>query len=205
LYEIIGQHEIQATADAELLVALANQATQVIHNSWLYDAVAHNARKLELLFQVAQSIISTLNPEEILQRVTADACRVMETKVCSLMLLNAERDRLVLRACHGASADYLSKPPLPVGESLIGAVVLRRKPVQVYNVQKHDAFQHIELARQDGLVSLLAVPLVYGDKVLGALSVYSGEPYRFSKQDVNILSTLANLAAVAITNAQLPT
>lgn len=208
--QLIGVLNVDSTrknafsaADEELLVALANQAAQVIHNSWLYEAVAHNARKLEALFEVAQAIISSLNLEEILQRVTADACRLMETKVCSLMLLNAERDRLELRACHGASADYLSKPPLLVEESIVGSVVTRRKPVQVYNVQAHDAFQHIELARKDGLVSLLSVPIVFADVAIGALGVYSGEPYRYSKQDVHLLSTLASLAGIAIANAQL--
>jgi signal transduction histidine kinase len=189
--------------DEELLVALANQAAQVIHNSWLYEAVAYNARKLEALFRIAQSIISSLNLEEILQRVTIDACELMQTKVCSLMLLNVARDRLELRACHGASPDYLRKPPLSVDDSLIGAVVRRRKPVQVYNVQEHDAFQHIELAKQDGLVSLLSAPMVFGQSVVGALSVYTGEPYRYSTQDIKILSTLASLAAIAIENARL--
>ena len=208
--QLIGVLNVDSTrpdafsqAEEDLLVALANQAAQVIHNSWLYEAVAHNARKLEALFHVAQSINSSLNLEDVLKRVTADACRLMETKVCSLMLLNAERDQLELRACHGASADYLNKPPLPVSESIIGSVVRRCKPVQVYNVQRDDAFQHIELARQDGLVSLLAVPLQIGGKAMGALNVYSATPYRYSTQDVKILSTLASLAAVAITNAQL--
>lgn len=208
--QLIGVLNVDSTrphafqqAEEDLLVALANHAAQVIHNAWLYEAVAHNARKLETLSHVAQSINSSLNLEEVLKRVTADACRLMATKVCSLMLLNAERDQLELRACHGASADYLSKPPLPVSESIIGSVVRRRKPVQVYNVQHHDAFQHIELARQDGLVSLLSVPLQFGEKVIGALSVYSHTPYRYSTQDVKILTTLASLAAVAITNAQL--
>jgi signal transduction histidine kinase len=192
-----------SAADEELLVALANQAAQVIHNSWLYEAVALNARKLESLFRVAQAIISTLDLEEILQRVTGDACELMGSKVCSLMLLNAERDQLELRACHGASEDYLSKPPLPIGESIVGSVVRRRKPVQVYNVQEHDAFQHIELARKDGLVSLLSVPMLFGETVIGALNVYSAEPYRYSKQDINVLSTLAGMAGIAIANAQL--
>ncbi len=189
--------------DEELLVALGNHAAKVIHNSWLHEAVAHNLQRLEALFQVAQSIISSLNLEDILQRVTADACRLMGSKVCSLMLLNAERDRLELRACHGASPDYLTKPALPVSDSLIGGVLRRRKPVQVYNVQEHDAYRHIELARQDGLVSLLSVPMVVGETTIGAVSVYSGAPYRYSTQDIHILATLANLAAIAITNAQL--
>ena len=208
--ELIGVLNVDSTrpnafsaADEELLVALANQAAQVIHNAWLHEAVAHNVRRLDALFQVVQSSISSLNLEEILQHVTADAGRLMDAKVCSLMLLNTAQDQLELRACDGASADYLTKPAIPVSDSLIGTVVRRRKPIQVYNVQDHDAYRHIELARQDGLVSLLSVPMSVGTTVLGALSVYSGQPYRYSKQDIHILATLANLAAIAIANAQL--
>jgi signal transduction histidine kinase len=208
--QLIGVLNVDSTrpdafsqADEDLLMALANQAAQVIHNSWLYEAVAHSARKLESLAQAAHSIISTLNLEEILQRVTVDACRLMEAKVCSVLLLNAERNRLELRACHGASADYLNKPPLDINDSIIGSVVRLCKPVQVYNVQEHDAYQHIELAQQDGLVSLLAVPMLYGDVCVGAVSIYTDEAYRFSTRDISVLSTLANLAAVAIANAQL--
>ena len=208
--QLIGVLNVDSTrknafsaADEALLVALGNHAAQVIHNSWLHEAVAHNLQRLEALFQVAQSIISSLNLEDILQRVTANACRLMDSKICSLMLLNAERDRLELRACHGASADFLTKPPLPINDSLIGTVVRRRKPLQIYNVQDHQAYRHIELAKQDGLVSLLSVPMVVGETAIGAVSVYSGTAYRYSTQDINILGALANLAAIAITNAQL--
>jgi GAF domain-containing protein len=189
--------------DEELLVAIADQSAQVIQHSWLYQAVAHNARQLESLYSVAQSIISSLNLQEILQRVTRDACRLMDTKVCSLMLLNPARDQLELRACHGAGADYLRRPPLPVADSLVGFVVSRGKPLRVYNVQEHDAYRHTELARQEGLVSLLSVPMTVGETVMGALNVYTAQPYRYSNQDARILSALANLAAVAIENARL--
>lgn len=189
--------------DEELLVALANQAAKVIHNSWLYQAVAQSAQQREALFAVAQSIIASLDLEEILQRVTRDACRLMTTKVCSLMLLNPSRDRLILRACHGAGPNYVGKPPLSVDDSLIGVVLRHRKPIQVHNVQEHGAYRHIELARREGLVSLLSVPMAFGDAVIGALNVYTGEPYRFSTQDIKILSALGNLAAIAIENARL--
>jgi signal transduction histidine kinase len=192
-----------SSEDEELLVAIANQSAQVIQNSWLYQAVAHNARQLESLFSVAQSVISSLNLQEILQRVTRDACRLMDTKVGSLMLLNPTRDLLELHACHGASAEYLSKPPLPVADSLIGVVVRRRKPLRVYNVQEHDEYRHTEMARKEGLVSLLSVPMIVVDTAIGALNVYTATAYRYSNQDVKTLSALANLAAIAIVNARL--
>jgi signal transduction histidine kinase len=197
------RHDAFSAEDEDLLVAIANQSAQVIQNSWLYQAVAHNARQLESLFSVAQSVISSLNLQEILQHVTRDACLLMDTKVCSLMLLNPTRDLLELHACHGAGAEYLRKPPLPVADSIVGVVVRRRKPLRVYNVQEHDEYRHTEMARQEGLVSLLSVPLVVEDTAIGALNVYTAEPYRYSNQDVKILSALATLAAVAIENARL--
>src|SRR5580704_3666865 len=192
-----------STEDEELLVAIANQSAQVIQNSWLYQAVAHNARQLESLFSVAHSVISSLNLQEILQRVARDACHLMDTKVCSLMLVNPTRELLELRACYGAGAKYLRRPPLPVADSLIGFVVRRRKPLRIFNVQTHDDYRHSEMAREEGLVSLLSVPMIVDEVAIGALNVYSGEPYHFSNQDIKTLSALANLAAVAIENARL--
>jgi GAF domain-containing protein len=189
--------------DEELLVALANHAAQVIHNSWLYAAVAAKARQLEALLGGAQSIIASLDVQEILQRVTRDASRLMDSKVCSLMLLNPSGDRLEIRACHGAGPGYTKRPPLSVADSLVGVVVRRRKPIQIHNVQEHDHYRYTELARQEGLVSLLSVPMICDGRAIGALNVYSGESYRYSNQDIEILSGLANLAALAIENARL--
>jgi signal transduction histidine kinase len=208
--QLIGVLNVDSTrrnafraADEELLLALAGHVAQVIHHSWLYAAVAQKARQLEALLGVAQSIIASLDVQDILQRVTREACRLMDTKVCSLMLLNAAGDRLELRAGHGAGPNYVNRPPLNVADSLLGVVVRRRKPVQVHNVQHHDQYRHTELARQAGLVSLLAVPMLSGDRAIGALSVYTGAPYRYSDQDIRILAGLANLAALAIENARL--
>jgi signal transduction histidine kinase len=192
-----------SAADEQLLVALANQAAQVIHNSWLYEAVAHGARQFEALFSVARSIIASLDLPEILDRVTHNACHLIQTQVGSLMLLNSRTGALELRACHGASRDYTGRPPLSVDDTLVGSVIKRRKPLQVHDVRSHDAYRHIELARKEGLVSLLSVPLLVGDTAIGALNVYTDKPYRYSNQDIKTLSALAGLAAIAIENARL--
>jgi len=94
-------------------------------------------------------------------------------------------------------------PPLPVRDSLLGVVIAHGKPVQVYNIQNQDTDRHLELARREGLVSLLAVPLLARGTVIGALSVYTAAPRRYSTQDTKTLVALANLAAIAINNARL--
>jgi signal transduction histidine kinase len=189
--------------DQVLLEELAQQAAQVIHHTWLYEQLRLRAGLFETLISVGQSINSALNQDDALQVITREACVLMAGKMCSLLLLDETREWLELRASHGAGPAYIAKPRLSVAESLLGIVVRRKKPLQVANVQGSSRYQNIEIARQEGLVSLLSVPLVFRGQAIGTLSVYSGEPHSFSNEEVRTLSALADLSAIAIEKARL--
>jgi signal transduction histidine kinase len=195
--------EAFSAQDQELLEALAAQAARVIHNTWLYEQLRLKARLFESLASVSQIINSTLNLDDALSVVTREACMLMRARMCSLMLLDDTRDWLDLRASYGAGEAYLRKPRLGVQESLLGVVVRRKKPLQVPNVQTSTRYQNVELARREGLVALLSVPLLFSGEAIGALSVYTGEPYSFSNEEIRILSALAELSAIAIEKARL--
>ena len=189
--------------DQELLEALAVQAARVIHNTWLYEQLRLKARLFESLTGVSRTINSTLNLDDVLSVITREACLLMRAKVGALRLLDDSSAWLDLRASFGAGAAYLARPRLSVEESLLGIVVRRKKPLQVENVQVSSRYQNLEVARQEGLVALLSVPLLYGDRALGTLSVYTGQPYSFSNEEIRILSALAELSAIAIEKARL--
>jgi signal transduction histidine kinase len=189
--------------DQELLEALAVQAAKVIHNTWLYEQVRLKARLFETLVSVGQTITSTLGVDEVLNVITREACKLVEAKMCSLMLLDDGREWLDLKASFGAGTAYLGKPRLSLAESLVGSVVRRKKPLQVENVQVSSSYQNVEVARQEGLVSLLSVPLLYAGQAIGALNVYTGTPHSFSNEEIHISSALAELSAVAIEKARL--
>ena len=189
--------------DQELLEALALQASRVIHNTWLYEQLRLKARLFEALANVSRIINSTLNLDDALQVVTAETCVLMRAKMCSLMMLDDSRDWLDLRASYGASEIYRSKPRLSVAESLLGVVARRKKPLQVANVQVSSRYQNVEVARREGLVSLLSVPLLFAGEAIGTLSVYTALPYNFSNEEIRILSALAELSAIAIEKARL--
>jgi signal transduction histidine kinase len=192
-----------SAADQELLQALAVQAAKVIHTTWLYEQLRLKARLLESLVSVGQAINSTLNLDDALQVITREGCQLMEAKMCSLLLLDDTREWLDLKASFGAGPAYLQKPRLSVEESLLGIVVRRKKPVQVENVQTSSRYQSIEVARREGLVSLLSVPLLFAGQAIGTLSVYTGELHSFSNEEIRILSALAELSAIAIEKARL--
>ena len=192
-----------SAADQELLQALAVQAAKVIHTTWLYEQLRLKARLFESLVSVGQTINSTLNLDDALLVITREGCQLMEAKMCSLLLLDDTRQWLDLKASFGAGDAYVQKPRLNVEESLLGMVMRRQKPVQVENVQTSSRYQHVEIARREGLVSLLSVPLLFGGEAIGALSVYTGVFHSFSNEEIRILSALAQLSAIAIEKARL--
>ncbi len=189
--------------DQEWLEALAVQAVQVIRNTWRHERLRHRAQLFESLASVSRTINSTLNLGDALRVITREASELMHAKMASIQMLDDTREWLVLRASHGAGTAYLNKPPLLAAESLLGTVVRRRKPLQVENVQESGLYQQATLAREERLVSLLAVPLIFNDRATGTLSVYTGQQHIFSNEEVAILTSLAELSAIAIEKARL--
>src|SRR5579862_3761181 len=189
--------------DQELLQELALQAAKVIQNTWLYEQLRLKARLFESLASVSRTINSTLNLDEALHAITREACVLMRARMCSLMMLDETREWLDLRASYGAGRSYLKKPRLSVEESVLVVVARRKKPLLLENVQASSRYQNVEVARREGLVSLLSVPLVFAGQAIGTLSVYTGQTYNFSNEEIRILSALAELSGIAIEKARL--
>ena len=201
----VDSDRVQAfsSEDQELLQEFATQAAKVIQHTWLYEQVRLKARLYESLVQISEVINSTLNLTDALSVITREACSLMSARMSSLLMLDETGEWLDLRASSGAGKHYLGKPRLSVAESLVGIVLRRKKPVQVENVQVSGRYQNVSVAREEGLVSLLSVPLLYGGQALGVLNVYTGAPHSFSNEEIGILSALASLSAVALQKARL--
>ncbi len=189
--------------DQELLQALSEQAAKVIHNTWLHEQLRVKARLFESLVSVGQTINSTLNLDEALQVITREACQLMNAKMCSLLMLDDTGEWLELRASFGAGKDYINRPRLSMAETFLGSVVRRKKPLQVDNVQTSSRYQSFEVARHEGLVSLLSVPLIFAGQAIGAVNIYKAQIHNFSNEEIRILSALAELSGIAIEKARL--
>jgi signal transduction histidine kinase len=189
--------------DEMLLVELAEQAATVIQHTWLHEQSRQKARLLESLLHIGKTVNSTLNLDDTLKVITREAAQLMRARVCSLLLLNQSGSELELRSCHGGGQAYRDKAPVSVDESLVGAVIRRRKPMQEENVQTSGRYHHSLIAQAEGLVSLVSLPLVFGEKTIGVLNVYTGHQHIFSDEEVRILAALADSSAVAIEKARL--
>ena len=189
--------------DQSLLQDLASLAAPAIANTWLYEQSRQKAHLLESLVRVGQIINSTLSLDDALEVITREARTLLGAKMISLMMLDETREWLDLRAHVGAGAAYVGKGRLGVSESFIGIVLRRKKPMQLEDVQGSGRYQNASLARREGLVSLLSVPLLYGGRAIGTLNLYTGEPHTFSDEEVRVLTTYAELSALALEKARL--
>src|SRR5665213_4076583 len=189
--------------DQDLLEQLAVQAAKVIQNTWLYEQLRLKVHLFESLSSVSRTINSTLNLDEALRVITREACELMRARMCSLMMLDESREWLDLRASFGAGAAYIKKPCLSVEESFLGVVARRKKPLQIANVQTSSRYQNVDVARREGLISLLSVPLLFAGQSIGTLNVYTSRLYNFSNEEIKILGALAELSAIAIEKARL--
>lgn len=155
------------------------------------------------LYQVALTISSSLELEEVLQSVVTSITEAMQVKACSLRLLDESSGQLQMGAVYGLSGGYLAKGPVDVGHSLIDSEALKGAPVIIPDVSTDSRFQYREAAKREGIVSVLCVPLEVRGKSIGVMRVYTSESRIFHQDDVQFLSVLASLSALAIENARL--
>ena len=127
----------------------------------------------------------------------------MNSKICSLMLLDPERKELVVKATQSISERYNKKPNLRLGEGIAGRVAQENKPICVLDVRQDSRYLNRDIAEKEGLYSLASVPLAVKGRVIGALNCYTSRQHKFTRPEMGILTAVAAQAAVAIENAEL--
>jgi len=190
-------------AETTLLSIIGHQVGGAIENARLYQETARRSQQISTLAQVGQIIASGTILDEMLQLIVRMIAEMMQAKVCSVMLVDAQRNELVLKAAKCSSEEYWRKPNLKIGNSLISRVVKAKAPLMVRDVMKEEGYQYPELATKEGVRSLVSVPMILKDTVVGVINVYSAEERVFSKEDIRVLSTVADQAAVAFENTKL--
>ena len=160
-------------------------------------------KQIETLSKVSEAITSSLYLEDILKLIVTVTAEVMDSKICSLMLLDEKARKLSVKATQSISEAYNKKPPLSLGEGIAGKVARKGKPMMVKDVRKSPDYQNLKIAKKEGLCSLLCVPLKVKSKVIGVLNLYTTSPHKFTVSEIGILTAVANQAAIVIENAQL--
>ena len=159
--------------------------------------------ELSFLREIAQLASSTRDWDEMLRIVIDRTTDGMRAEVSSLYLLERRDGVLRLAATNGLDRRWIGKATLRVGEGITGWVANARVPLAVRDVRNEPRFKWVRSVDQERFTSMLSVPLVIRDEVIGVLNVQTVELREFLRSEIDFLQTIANQVAGIIEKSRL--
>jgi signal transduction protein with GAF and PtsI domain len=161
---------------------------------------------IKALMDISQAITSDLFLEDLLKLIVMVTAKVTGVEICSLWLIDDTHNppKIRLKATQAFAPEYIKDRSLNLNEGVVGYVVTHKHPLIIKNVLQNRRFKEKEMARKLKLASMVGVPLkLKDDKVIGVLNCFTAKPHEFLEAEVNLLTAVANQAAVAILNTEL--
>jgi signal transduction protein with GAF and PtsI domain len=155
---------------------------------------------LESYQNICKAISSSIALDEVLQLIVTNVVNVMNVKASSLRLLNKETQQLEFVAYYGLSERYVNKGPVTYDASIDDA--LAGKPVSLYDITEHKESKYYKEALEEGIRSILSIPLRFQEEVIGVLRMYTSEPVKYTNEDLRFMTAIAEQGAIAIINAK---
>ena len=151
----------------------------------------------ESLVRITRSISMIRDPEEVVLISVEGIASALKVKGCALFLFNRQSAELSLAGSYGLSEEYLNKGPVSAMKS-ISSSLEDGQPVAIFDVSDDPRIQYPEAARKEGIASILSVPILIGEHLLGCLRVYTAEPWEFGLNDVNFVQAVAQVVGMAL-------
>ena len=193
-----AKHREFSKDEIDFLSALADQGGIAIEQSRLFERINQNAM---LFLDLASSINSTLDISRVLHILTAKTCEALGMKGVLIRLLNHETGNLDLVASYGLSEKYQKKGPVYLKKSL--AQALKGQTVIIEDVSTDNRLQYKTKIIEEGVVSMLRVPIKVKDEVIGVMSLYSKTTRKYPEDIITLVNALAHTGGLAIQNASM--
>ena len=197
----------------ELATTFADQAVIAIENVRLFEEVqtrtrelAQSVGELQALGEVSQAVNSTLDLETVLTTIVGRAVQLSRTDAGAIYVFDEGRKEFRLHTTYGMSEAMItaiSDQHLGLGNANIGAATAQRKPIQFSDIRNEPASPVNEIILREGYRSILIIPLLRPDSIVGALVVRRKTPGEFAQSTIELLQTFADQSVVAIQNARL--
>jgi signal transduction histidine kinase/CheY-like chemotaxis protein len=199
--------------ERELLEEFAVQGAIALRQRDLMLALDSRGKELEskvaqldTLREVGDTVGSSLDLDEVLDRIVSNAVRLTATDGGSIMVFDESGDSFHVRAAYGSSPDLLERLraiTIDRESTLVGRAALEHQPLEVPDLAKADLDPHLDILFQDGWRSVLAVPMQRGETILGVLVIRRRSTGSFPPDVTELLQTFASQSALAIVNARL--
>jgi GAF domain-containing protein len=186
--------------DAKRAEILVSQAAAAVANAQLYEETLRRARELAVLWSIGQEMTENLDAEAVLKSIMSGSLQILDVDACSLMLLNSSQTCLAVRASHGLSEAHVDAAIFPTAQRIPRCLATDGQPRVTPNLAADRDYP--AAAGEDGLRSMLSVPMFDGNLLLGVLNVFSQRRRQFRITEAQTLATLASFASVALKNAR---
>lgn len=180
-----------------------------VENGRLYEQTDEQLRRkvneLATLHRVSSVIALTLNLDEVLQMITTMAVQLSGAERSCIFELDPDTRRLHVLAHHGLHTNLVNRLQIGVGQCCAGRSVQTGRPsmaIDCFHGDEH-CFIHEDPMLSAEIHSVLCVPLKVKQKVLGCICIYSSHRHMLSPEQLQLVITFANEAAIAIENARL--
>ena len=176
-------------------------------DQWLdkFNRLGEKAQRLALLSQLSQILNSTLDYKEIRRRAMEAATRLMKAEAGSLLLMNEEKSRLYFEVALGNREEDMKTISLNFGEGIAGWVAQHGKPLIVNSPERDRRFfKGVDERTEFKTRNIICVPVRVKEKIVGVLeAVNKQDGGKFNKEDLSLLTSLADQVAVALDNSRL--
>jgi len=192
------------TEDQTLVALFASQAAIAIENARLHEATRRRAEHLAVLNAVSRSLTTALDSHAVIDRILTAAQSLIPGCACRLWRCTERENLLTLIGSVGMRNPEARRTfRFREGEGLVGTGVTTRRPVTSSLVRTDPRLSDPPWAEAEGLLSYIGLPLMYGEQVVGYLSLYTRSVHVFPTEEVDLLSLFAGQAAIALDNARL--
>ena len=185
------------------LTIISNLLATSIENVRITLDLEKHIDEVSILFEISQSISSTLVLDEVLDSIVNFSIEMINALRCELRLFDKNSNSLEVRASRGLSKSFLSSKGIKKGESIIGSCFEKRRPISVTDVRKLTDDPLANVMKKEKIAGVLAVPITLHNKSIGVITIYTSKPKNFSQSEIDLLSTFASQASIAIENARL--
>ncbi len=187
--------------EVDFACAVAEMGAQAISNAKMYEARTKELSFLKGMLEVSKAINSALDVKKVLHLLVKTAVTSMDIKAAAVRLLDEKRLRMELVASYGLSDRYITKGPVGTDKSITEAMM--GKAVSIYDVALDPRATYPKEAAEEGIRSILSVPITLKGNVIGVMRIYTAERRDFTEDEITFLSSLAEQAALAMENARL--
>ena len=204
--------------DRQLLATVANQAALALSQALTYEQVQALARREQLLNTVTQAIRSSLEPQAIFAAITQELGQALSVDSCVLSLWTAADDYMQCVGLYEASPDgspvphtsetdlVLPRSQTPISQNpVLQELLTTQQPIQI-----DDLSQHPEMSMQDqprragGARSLLVVPLITENQIIGSISLrHIHRPHAWRQGEIDLAQSVSSQAAIAVQQSRL--